>query len=141
MPAVQGSVVMDFEIHECACHASTDPIHRAVNIRRPRRPVPKAVTFGQFARAGIRHGWSIDFLAKLFRGKIDEPRELFDRIFDRHGRHAAMLVPYASLLSFYWREVTAKPCRRARKNSPGTPVVATSFDAETGEDYPRPESA
>lgn len=131
----------DTEIRECACHASTDPVRRLVNTPRPRRVVPEAVTFGQFSKAAARHGWSLEFLVKMFRGKIDDPRELFERIFDRHGRHAAMLIPYASVLAFYWRETTAKPCRRARKSAPKMPAVPTSFAPEMGEDYPSPESA
>jgi hypothetical protein len=116
----------------CLCHApAPDPVRR----RAGRAPVADgSVTFGQFARAGRRLGWSLDFLVKCFRSKIDDPRELFERIFDPHDRHAAMVIPYASLLALYHREVTA---RRPPKSAPTRPVVATSFSVKTARGLPK----
>jgi hypothetical protein len=128
-------------LRECLCHASTDPVRQATDTPAPRRVVPAAVTFGQFARGGRRLGWSIDFLVRMFRGRIDEPRDLFERIFDRHDRHAAMLLPYATVLAFYHRETTAKRTRPRRKSPEKVPAVATSFLQKSGEHYPVPTGA
>jgi hypothetical protein len=94
-------------IDQCPCHDTASPILRAVNTPRPRLPVPKPVTFAQFARAGRRHGWSVEFLTKWFRGKVDEPGELFSRMFDRFNRHGANVIPFRTVLDFYWRETAA----------------------------------
>lgn len=122
------------EIRECACRASANPIQQAVNTPRPRHPVPEAVTFGQFARAAGRLGWSPEFLAAVFRGKFDQPKDLLDRIFDRHQRDAAHVIPYASVLAFYHRETARRVPKRRRR----PPAVATSFPANPAEQGQEP---
>jgi len=128
-------------IPECACHASTNPIQRTVNTVRPRQPAPEAVSFAQFARAGRRLGWSIDFLTKIFRGKVEDPRDLLERIFDRHDRHGTMLIPYRSLLDFYWRETASKRRSAPRRKAPNPPRVSYIFSAQTGDGLPAPHPA
>ena len=136
-------MMMD-EIRECACHDSTSAIQQAVNTPKPKRVTPQAVTFAQFARAGRRLSWSLDFLVKIFMGKIEDPRDLFERIFDRHERHGSMPIPYRSLLDFYWRETTPSRRSGSRKNGSGTPRVSYIFSAKTGRElpkgFPAPES-
>jgi len=133
-------MMMD-EIRECACHDSTSAIQQAVNTPKPKRVTPQAVTFAQFARAGRRLGWSLDFLVKIFRGKIDDPRDLIERIFDRHDRHGAMVIPYASVLTFYWRETAQKRRSGTVQKSPQDHRVSYIFSAQSGRGLPAGQSA
>jgi hypothetical protein len=123
------------ELQECLCHDSTNPIQQSANTLRPRPAIPKAVTFAQFARAGRRLGWSLEFLTKYFRSKIEEPGELLGRIFDRRDRHGAMVIPYRSVLEFYHRE-TAPKRSRARREAPTDARVSYNFSAKTGQRLP-----
>ena len=66
------------------------------------------VTFKDFAAIAKKRGHSPESLAELFRGKIEEPREVFERVMacrykgeDRSG----VVIPYRSVIEFYQAEL------------------------------------
>jgi hypothetical protein len=60
------------------------------------------VTFGDFAALARRRGWSKEFLAERFQGRIDEPRKFFEAVWQ--GQYAATVIPFNSVLAFYRQE-------------------------------------
>jgi hypothetical protein len=98
-------------IRQCLCHAVPVLVAR----KRPRQPDPDApLTFAQFARAGRRLGWSVDFLTRQFKGRIEAPGDFFSRVFDRHDRFGAVVIPYRSVLDWYLREIEYSRTRGRR---------------------------
>ncbi len=74
-----------------------------------RRIVPPEVTFRDFAALAKRRGWTPQFLAEEFRGKIEEPSDFFHRVLsckykgeDRSG----VVIPYRSVLELYHKELS-----------------------------------
>ncbi len=74
-----------------------------------KRIVPREVTFKDFAALAKRRGWTPEFLAEEFRGKIEEPSDFFHRVLsckykgeDRSG----VVIPYRSVLEFYHKELS-----------------------------------
>lgn len=65
--------------------------------------VRNEVTFGDFARLAKRRDWSPEFLAERFQDKIEKPSEFFHRVME--GRYANVVIPYRSVLSFYFTEL------------------------------------
>src|SRR5687767_1557752 len=61
------------------------------------------VTFGDFAKLAGRRGLTPEFLAERFGEKIERPSEFFHRVFQ--GQHAAVVIPYRSVLAFYVSEL------------------------------------
>ena len=61
------------------------------------------VTFGDFAALARRRGWTKEFLAERFHGRIDEPRKFFEAVWQ--GQYAATVIPFNSVLGFYKREL------------------------------------
>ena len=66
------------------------------------------VTFKDFAAIAKKRGHSPEPLAELFRGKIEEPREFFERVMacrwkgeDRSG----VVIPYRSAIEFCQAEL------------------------------------
>jgi hypothetical protein len=66
------------------------------------------VTFKDFAAIAKKRGHSPESLAEIFRGKIEEPREFFERVMgcrykgeDRSG----VFIPYRSVIGFYRQEL------------------------------------
>lgn len=62
------------------------------------------VTFKDFAELARRRGWTAASLAERFRGKIEQPREFFERVLrsdsgpaDRSGG----VIPYRGIIEFY----------------------------------------
>ena len=74
-----------------------------------KRIVPREVTFKDFAALAKRRGWTPEFLAEEFRGKIEEPSDFFHRIlsckYKGEGR-SWLVVPYRSVLEFYHKELS-----------------------------------
>ena len=65
------------------------------------------VTFKNFADVAKRRGHTPESLAALFRGKIEEPREYFERVLSCRYRgedRGAVLIPYRSVIEFYQQE-------------------------------------
>ena len=74
-----------------------------------RDPAP-AVTYADFARLARQRGWTAASLAERFRGKIEEPRAFFERVFGlsaNGGELSGSVIPYQSVLEFYQREAAA----------------------------------
>jgi hypothetical protein len=70
-------------------------------------PKLREITFKDFMHVAKRRGHIPESLAALFRGKIEEPREFFERVMsckwkgeDRSG----VVIPYRSAIEFYEQE-------------------------------------
>jgi hypothetical protein len=61
------------------------------------------VTFGNFATLARRRGWSKEFMAERFQGRIDEPRKFFEAMWQ--GQYAATVISFRSVLAFYRQEL------------------------------------
>ena len=66
------------------------------------------ITFKEFATLMRKRGHSAESLAERFRGKIEEPRDFFERVMscrykgeDRSG----VVIPYRSVIEFYHVEL------------------------------------
>jgi hypothetical protein len=62
------------------------------------------VTFKDFAKLAKQKGWSAEFLADKFRGKIEGPSEFFHRCL-KCNPSPDVIVPYKSVIEFYFREL------------------------------------
>jgi len=74
-----------------------------------RRAVPLGVTFRDFAALAKRRGWTPEFLAEEFRGKIEEPSDFFHRVLSckyKGEDRSWLVVPYRSVLEFYHKELS-----------------------------------
>jgi len=71
--------------------------------------VPREVTFRDFAALAKRRGWTPEFLAEEFRGKIEGPSEFFHRVLSckYNGEDRSwVVIPYASVLVLYLQEIS-----------------------------------
>jgi hypothetical protein len=64
------------------------------------------VTFGQFRALAKRQGWTVDFLAALINGELDEPKRTLERILKTGPTDT--VIPYTCLIELY-QKTTAKP--------------------------------
>ncbi len=74
-----------------------------------RRVVPPEVSFKDFGALAKRRGWTAEFLAEEFRGKIEEPSEFFHRVLSckyKGEDRSLVVVPYRSVLEFYHKELS-----------------------------------
>ena len=62
------------------------------------------VSFRDFAALADRKGWTPEFLAGEFRGKVDNPSEFFHRVLD--GKHGDVVIPYRPVLDLYHKELS-----------------------------------
>lgn len=60
-----------------------------------------AVTFGMFHRLATRHLWTVETLAREFRGRIDDPTEFFGRVY-RAADRREVIIPYKPVLDLYF---------------------------------------
>ncbi|MEE9611332.1 MAG: hypothetical protein V3W19_08770 [Desulfatiglandales bacterium] len=80
-----------------------------IMVKGVRRVVPPEVTFRDFSALAKRRNWTAEFLSENFKGKIENPSELFHRILSckYHGEDRGyLIIPYKSILDFYWRELS-----------------------------------
>jgi len=80
-----------------------------VMINGVRRVVPPEVSFKDFGVLAQRRGWTAEFLAEEFRGKIEEPSEFFHRVLSckyKGEDRSWIILPYRSVLEFYHRELS-----------------------------------
>jgi len=80
-----------------------------VIIKGIERIVPPEVTFRDFASLAKRKGWTAEFLAEEFRGKIEEPSDFFHRVLSckyKGEDRSSVVIPYLSVLEFYNRELS-----------------------------------
>ena len=71
--------------------------------------VPPEVTFKDFASLAKRKGWTPEFLAEKFRGKIEGPSEFFHRVLSckYNGEDRSWVAILSrSVLDFYWKELS-----------------------------------
>ena len=95
-----------------------------------------AITFKGFSDLMERRGHDTDELVMLFRGKIDDPRDFFERAMScrwrdtKNGRyedHSDVVIPYRSVIAFYEQELyyfkdAAKSSQRYCRCGCGEPV-------------------
>ena len=70
------------------------------------------VTFREFRELMERRSHSVDELVDMFRGKIEDPREFFERVMScrvkiggRYEDRSDCAIPYRSVLEFYRQEL------------------------------------
>jgi|SRR5215813_11305130 len=90
-----------------------DPEHN----RRALELITKAVdeiTFGQFRLVMENRSHTVSDLVDLFRGKIDDPRDFFERVMSCQWRNpetrrfedlSDVVIPYRSVIEFYQQEL------------------------------------
>jgi len=74
-----------------------------------KRIVHPEVTFRDFASLAKHKGWTAEFLAEEFRGKIEGPSEFFHRVLSckyKGKDRSWVVIPYASVLVLYWQELS-----------------------------------
>ncbi len=74
-----------------------------------KRIVPPEVSFKDFGALAKRRGWTAEFLAEEFRGKIEEPSEFFHRVLSckyKGEDRSWVVLPYRSVLEFYRKELS-----------------------------------
>jgi len=64
----------------------------------------REVTFHDFAALAKRKGWTPEFLAGEFRGKVDNPSEFFHRVLG--GKHGGVAIPFHTVLDLYHKELS-----------------------------------
>jgi hypothetical protein len=68
-------------------------------------------TFKQFANLMVARRISVDDLCLEFRGQVESPRDLFERM--REGCYADVVIPYHSVLKFFFREQKLRDMRKS----------------------------
>jgi len=69
---------------------------------------PSEVTFKDFAMLAMKRGHTSASLAELFRGKVEDPRELFERVMSCRYKgedRSEVVIPYRSVIEFYRQEL------------------------------------
>lgn len=66
------------------------------------------ITFKDFAKVMKERKRTIDDLVDLFRGKIEDPREFFERVISCKWKgedRSWVVIPYRSVIEFYYQEL------------------------------------
>ena len=66
------------------------------------------ITFKDFATLARNRGHTAESVAERFRGKIEEPREFFERVMTckyKHEDRSYVVIPYRSVIEFYLEEL------------------------------------
>ncbi len=66
--------------------------------------VPRQVVYKDFAMLASRRGWTKEALAELFRGKIEETMEFFQRVLNCKNKgedRSNVVIPFLSVLDFF----------------------------------------
>jgi len=69
--------------------------------------IKREISFKDFMQVAKRRGHTPESLAALFRGKIEEPREFFERVMScrYHGEdRSGVVITYRSVIEFYEQE-------------------------------------
>ena len=62
------------------------------------------LTFKEFSQLARKRNHTAESLAALFRGKIDQPRDFFERVMSCRLKDCSDLpIPYRSVIEFYQR--------------------------------------
>jgi Arc/MetJ-type ribon-helix-helix transcriptional regulator len=73
------------------------------------------VTFKEFAQLMVKRSRSVDDLVDLFRGKLEDSRNFFERVMScrwrnpetgRYEDRSDVVIPYRSVLEFYLQELS-----------------------------------
>jgi len=84
----------------------------------------RLITYREFRDLMAKRRRTVDDLVDLFRGKIEEPREYFERVLScrYHGEdRSGVVIPYKSVIQFYrseleyWTASQAEEAERASK--------------------------
>jgi hypothetical protein len=84
------------------------------------------VTFKDFQKLATRRGHTVDDLVDIFRRDIDEARDFFERVMSGTWRNPAtrrmedrsgVIIPYRSVLDFYFKEKIYLQDSQARPGS------------------------
>jgi hypothetical protein len=71
------------------------------------------VTFNDFRKLMLKRKRSVDDLVDIFRGKIDDPRQFFERVMScvwrnpgtrRDEDRSDVVIPYRSVIEFFQKE-------------------------------------
>lgn len=74
----------------------------------------REITFKEFSKLMTRRRRSVDDLVDLFRGKLDDSRNFFERAMSCHWRNpetgryedrSDVVIPYRSVIEFYQQEL------------------------------------
>ena len=74
----------------------------------------REVTFKDFQKLMIRRKRTVDDLVDIFRGKLDDSRDFFERVMScqwrdpetrRYEDRGFVVIPYRSVLKFYFEEL------------------------------------
>ena len=71
------------------------------------------VTYADFAKLMKKRNYSIDDLVDLFRGKIEDNRDWFTRVLKHDHEHKDVVIPYRSVLKFYYQEKQSETLKKA----------------------------
>ncbi len=97
------------------------------------------ITYKDFKALMERRNHDADELVDLFRGKIEEPRQFFDRVMSCHWRNprtgryedrSDVVIPYRSVIAFYQQEVhylQETPSGSATECAPAAAAVRCSI--------------
>jgi hypothetical protein len=69
--------------------------------------IKREISFKDFMQVAKRRGHTPESLAALFRGKIEEPREFFERVMScryKSEDRCGVVIPYRSVIEFYEQE-------------------------------------
>jgi hypothetical protein len=72
------------------------------------RDVVGHVTFKAFRSLMAKRHYGLDDLVPMFRGQLDEPRELLARILKVANDTDGTVIPYRCLLKFYHQELASQ---------------------------------
>lgn len=72
------------------------------------------ITFKEFSKLMVKRKRNVDDLVDIFRGKLDDPRNFFDRVMScqwrnpdtsRYEDRSDVVIPYRSVIEFYRQEI------------------------------------
>ncbi len=75
------------------------------------------ISHKDFARLASRRGWTKETLAELFRGKIEEPMDFFQRVLSckyKGEDRSNVVIPFRSVLDFFSKELSFQQDKEGR---------------------------
>lgn len=71
------------------------------------------ITFAQVRDLAARNRMTLDDLVEHFHGRVDRPRELFTRIFDK--RYGEVVLPYRAIIEWFQKATAPVPALAGEK--------------------------
>ncbi len=90
----------------------------AVIINGVSHVVPTEVAYRDFAKLVDRRGWTKETLAELFRGKIEEPMDFFQRVLSckyQGEDRSNVIIPFRSVLDLFFKELSFQQDKEGRE--------------------------